>query len=129
MTPARRQRLLLIATVSVLGLLLLDRVAFTPLLAHWRSAALETATLRRNLAAGAVAVQNAAHARQRWQEVQAAALPAEGLQGITASGPPLPVLLRALEVLRDLRMAAPRGDIASRHRDLERLRALAGGAA
>jgi hypothetical protein len=77
MTPARRQRLLLIATVSVLGLLLLDRVAFTPLLAHWRSAALETATLRRNLAAGAVAVQNAAHARQRWQEVQAAALPAE----------------------------------------------------
>ena len=30
----------------------------------------------------------------------------------TASGPPLPVLLSALEVLRDLRLAAPRYDIA-----------------
>jgi hypothetical protein len=77
MTPARRQRLLLVAAVSVIGLLLLDRVALTPLLAHWRGAGLEIATLRRNLATGAGAVQNAAHTRQRWEEVQAATLPAE----------------------------------------------------
>lgn len=41
---------------------------------------------------------------------------------LTASGPPLPVLMRALERLRDLRMAAPREDIPSRHADLARLR-------
>ena len=44
------------------------------------------------------------------------------LAQITASGPPLPVLLAALEVLRDLRLAAPRDDIASRYRDVARLR-------
>lgn len=44
------------------------------------------------------------------------------LAQVTASGPPLPVLLSALEVLRDLRLAAPRDDIASRHADLARLR-------
>jgi hypothetical protein len=36
------------------------------------------------------------------------------------------VLLAALEVLRDLRLAAPRDDIASRHADLARLRAAVG---
>jgi hypothetical protein len=45
---------------------------------------------------------------------------------ITASGPPLPVLLASLEVLRDLRLAAPRDDIPSRHADIERLRAATG---
>jgi len=44
------------------------------------------------------------------------------LAGITASGPPLSVLLRALEVLRDLRAAADRRDIPTRHADLARLR-------
>jgi hypothetical protein len=44
------------------------------------------------------------------------------LEGITASGPPLPVLLRALEMLRDLRTAADRADIPTRHADLTRLR-------
>jgi hypothetical protein len=42
---------------------------------------------------------------------------------LTASGPPLPVLLRALARLRDLRMAADRDDIPSRHDDIARLRA------
>ena len=49
-------------------------------------------------------------------------LPEERLAGITASGPPLPVLLRSLEVLRDLRLAAPRNDIPSRHACIARLR-------
>jgi hypothetical protein len=55
--------------------------------------------------------------------------PAEDLQtrhlaGITASGPPLSVLIRALEVLRDLRTAADRHDIPTRHADLAALRKL-----
>lgn len=61
---------------------------------------------------------------RRFITAPAAALDAQGLEGITASGPPLPVLLRSLEVLRDLRLAAPRSDIASRYEDLRRLRSL-----
>ncbi len=52
----------------------------------------------------------------------AAGLDGEHLDAITASGPPLPVLLRALEILRDMRLAAERRDIATRHDDLARLR-------
>jgi hypothetical protein len=59
---------------------------------------------------------------KRFIENPAANLSSQGLEGITASGPPLPVLLRSLEVLRDLRLAADRRDIASRHDDLGRLR-------
>lgn len=40
---------------------------------------------------------------------------------LTASGPPLPVLLRALQNLRDQRAAAPRDDIPTRYQDLQRL--------
>jgi hypothetical protein len=38
-------------------------------------------------------------------------LPEEFLQNLTASGPPLDVLLRSLEKLRDLRLASDRADI------------------
>jgi len=55
-------------------------------------------------------------------------LPEQRLENITASGPPLPVLLRSLEKLRDLRTAAKpdtarRDDIPSRYADFDRLRA------
>jgi hypothetical protein len=60
---------------------------------------------------------------RRFIEQPAARLGEEQSQGLTASGPPLPVLLRSLAVLRDLRVAAERADIATRHRDLARLRA------
>jgi hypothetical protein len=59
---------------------------------------------------------------KKFIESPAASLSEKGLEGITASGPPLPVLLRSLEVLRDLRVAADRRDIASRHTDLAKLR-------
>jgi hypothetical protein len=61
---------------------------------------------------------------RRFIEEPAAKLSASGLQGITASGPPLPVLLRSLEVLRDMRLAADRPDVATRYHDLARLRAV-----
>jgi hypothetical protein len=51
-------------------------------------------------------------------------IPPEHLSGITASGPPLDVLLRALEALRDRRLAADRDDIPTRHADLAALRDL-----
>ena len=62
----------------------------------------------------------------RFIEKPAAELPEEGLVNITASGPPLPVLLDALEKLRDLRSAADRGDIPSRFHDLNKLKACLG---
>ena len=55
-------------------------------------------------------------------EKPAAELPDEGLVNITASGPPLPVLLDALEKLRDLRLGADRDDIPSRYHDLQKLK-------
>jgi monodechloroaminopyrrolnitrin synthase PrnB-like protein len=59
---------------------------------------------------------------KRFIEVPAAGLKPEHFGGITASGPPLPVLMRALEVLRDFRTAAPRYDIPTRHDDIAFLR-------
>jgi hypothetical protein len=60
-------------------------------------------------------------------EAPAAQLSEAHLVGITASGPPLSVLLRSLETLRDYRRAAPRTDIATRYEDLARLRRAVGG--
>jgi len=59
---------------------------------------------------------------RRFIEGPAAQMNPQHLSGVTASGPPLPVLLRALQILRDLRTAAERHDIPSRHADLEALR-------
>jgi hypothetical protein len=73
---------------------------------------------------GAYAVQHHDALVNRFIERPSTALSQVQLQGVTASGPPLPVLMRSLEVLRDLRVAADRGDIPSRRADLERLRAL-----
>jgi hypothetical protein len=75
---------------------------------------------------GQVAAQHHNGLVKRFIEMPAATLSERELQGITASGPPLPVLLRSLEVLRDLRQGTDRGDIATRFRDLSRLRAAVG---
>ena len=59
---------------------------------------------------------------QRFIEKPSAALDYKHLTHITASGPPLEVLMSALQKLRDLRTAAPRDDIRSRYRDIEQIR-------
>ena len=59
---------------------------------------------------------------KKFIEQPASSLPEEGLANITASGPPLPVLLNSLEKLRDLRLAANRDDIPSRYTDLQKLK-------
>jgi hypothetical protein len=60
----------------------------------------------------------------RFIEKQAKALPEKFQENITASGPPLEVVLGALEKLRDLRLAADRDDIPSRHADMEKLKSV-----
>jgi hypothetical protein len=72
---------------------------------------------------GGYAAQHHDELVKRFIEMPSAGLDAEHLQGVTASGPPLHVLLRSLEILRDLRVGADRSDIRTRHADLARLRA------
>ena len=72
---------------------------------------------------GGYAAQHHDELVKRFIETPSADLDAGHLQGVTASGPPLHVLLRSLEILRDLRVAADRSDIRTRHADLARLRA------
>jgi hypothetical protein len=71
---------------------------------------------------GKLAAQHHDALVKRFIEEPAANLKEQELQGITASGPPLPVLLRSLEILRDLRLAADRREIPTRHGELDRLR-------
>jgi len=59
---------------------------------------------------------------KRFIEGPAADLKPDHLEGVTASGPPLPALIRSLEVLKDMRVAAKRGDLVTRHDDLARLK-------
>lgn len=71
---------------------------------------------------GQTAVQHHDTLVKRFIEDPAQSVKEDHLPGITASGPPLSVLLRTLEVLRDLRAVADRHDIPTRYADITRLR-------
>jgi len=71
---------------------------------------------------GRAAAQHHDRLVQKYIETPAAHLPEQSLQHLTASGPPLPVLMQSLKNLKDLRLAAERDDIPSRHRELAQLR-------
>lgn len=71
---------------------------------------------------GATAAQHHDQLVSKFIEKPSSGIKEEHLDNITASGPPLPVLLRSLEKLKDLRMAAPRDDIPSRYEDIQKLR-------
>ncbi len=71
---------------------------------------------------GRTAAQHHDQLVNRYIERPSADLPEQNLTHITASGPPLDVLMRALQKLRDQRCAAPRDDIPTRYRDLTRIR-------
>jgi monodechloroaminopyrrolnitrin synthase PrnB-like protein len=70
---------------------------------------------------GAAALQHHNQLVKRFIETPSHELPLSRLTHITASGPPLEVLLGSLEKLRDLRTAAERDDIPSRYRDIQSL--------
>ena len=72
---------------------------------------------------GKTAAQHHDQLVSKFIEKPAEALPDEYLKNITASGPPLNVLLPSLAKLRDLRLAADRDDIPSRYADIQRLKA------
>ncbi|MDH0865598.1 monodechloroaminopyrrolnitrin synthase PrnB family protein [Mitsuaria sp. GD03876] len=89
--------------------------------------------LRRNMAAfldvcaahGRIAAQHHDLFVRRFIEEPSTAMSGRHLAQITASGPPLQVLVGALEVLRDKRLAADRPGIESRFADIARLKAAA----
>ena len=72
---------------------------------------------------GATAAQHHDRLVSKYIDKPAKKLPEEYMQNITASGPPLEVVLGALQKLRDLRLAADRDDIPSRYADIQRLKA------
>jgi hypothetical protein len=71
---------------------------------------------------GRTAIQHHDALVKRFIEEPASDMNESHLAAVTASGPPLSVLLRALEVLRDLRAAVNRTDIPTRYAELVRLR-------
>lgn len=71
---------------------------------------------------GRAAAQHHDRLVQKYIAAPAAHLPEQSLQHLTASGPPLPVLMQSLQNLKDLRIAAERDDIPSRYRELAQLR-------
>jgi hypothetical protein len=58
----------------------------------------------------------------KYIEKPAVEIPETQKDNLTASGPPLPVLIRSLGKLRDMRMAEDRADIHSRYADLQKLK-------
>ncbi len=72
---------------------------------------------------GEAAAQHHHQLVRKYIEQPSKELDSTHLKHITASGPPLEVLLRSLEKLCDLRRAAPREDIPSRYADIQKLKA------
>ena len=73
---------------------------------------------------GAAAAQHHDDLVANFIQRPAEGIPPEHLDGLTASGPPLAILMRALEGLRDRRLAVDRDDIPTRHADITALGAL-----
>lgn len=71
---------------------------------------------------GQTAIQHHEQLISRFIEIPAASANLQDQAGLTASGPPLPVLLDGLKKLCDMRAAADNKDIPSRYRDINRLR-------
>ncbi|WP_105201146.1 MULTISPECIES: PrnB family protein [unclassified Pseudoalteromonas] len=70
---------------------------------------------------GQTAIQHHNQLVEKYIRVPNEQLGAEHQDKVTASGPPLPVLLAQLETLRDRRAARPRDDIFTRYDDVQRL--------
>ena len=61
---------------------------------------------------------------KKYIEDPAVNIPESQKENLTASGPPLSVLLRGLGKLRDLRLAVERDDIPTRYADIQKLKAI-----
>lgn len=74
-SPAQRQRLLMILAGAAVAVLLLDRLALTPLTRAWQTRTAELARLRNDVAEGRGLLARADRLQSSWTEMQAQALP------------------------------------------------------
>jgi hypothetical protein len=77
---SQRQRLLFLVAGISIALLILDRIAFTPLTALWRSHAAEITRLEADVANGTSLINRAQSLQQTWADMQARALPKDPSQ-------------------------------------------------
>lgn len=72
---------------------------------------------------GQTAIQHHNELVEKYIVGPSATMGEQHLSKVTASGPPLPVLINSLERLRDLRAAAHRQDLDTRYQDIQKLKA------
>lgn len=75
MTAKRRERMLIAAAVTAVGLLVADRFVLTPLTALWKAQAEESGELAKQIADGALLVERATTLEERWKEMRRRSLP------------------------------------------------------
>jgi len=80
LNPKNRQRMLLIATASVVVLYVLDAIVFTPLEATWKAHSAEIKKLKQDVGRGHGLIDREKQTRQKWADMQAEALPKDAAQ-------------------------------------------------
>jgi len=76
----QRQRFLFLVAGISIALLILDRIAYTPLTALWRSHAAEIRKLEADVASGAGLIGRAQSLQQTWADMQSRSLPKDPSQ-------------------------------------------------
>lgn len=80
MNLKNRQTLLTVIAIAVVGLFLLDRVVFTPLLAGWKKRAETIAELRESIRKGQSMIARETNTRRVWNDMRKNTLPANASQ-------------------------------------------------
>jgi hypothetical protein len=80
MKADKRQQLLIVLAVAIVGLFALDKLVFTPLAASWKARSDEIAKLRKDITAGKVVIQRESFTRKRWNEMRKNTLPINASQ-------------------------------------------------
>ena len=80
MTPAKRQRLLVILACSALAILLLDWIVVEPLITHWKLRSAEITVLEKQLTDGTALLARGNTLSSRWTQMQNAGLPKDTAQ-------------------------------------------------
>lgn len=75
MTIKNRQQMLTIAAVVGVGLLLADKVLFTPLIAGWKDRSSRITELRKSVAQGESLIDRGDRIRERWDTMRTNTLP------------------------------------------------------
>ena len=75
-----RQQLLTIAAMAAVGLLAVDRLAYTPLVKLWKSRSADIVELHGKIAGGTSLIQREQVLRRRWEQMRSNTLPVNSSQ-------------------------------------------------